>query len=390
MESNKPQRILHMFTSLDRGGAESRTMDLYRTIDRKEIQFDFAVMRDGEHYFTNEINKLGGRIFYLQHPRIVGLLEYQKQLRKVLNIEGPFIAVHSHLSIFSGIVMFCAMMERIPIRIAHSRSAPTKKSEKSNIFYRVYAQIMRVLIHLFATHKVSCGTDAGYYLFGKRAMDKKNVSIIPNAIDLSIYENINDDKYLLRKKYGFNEASFIIGTVGNLNPWKNHAFLIDVFPLIKEKYPNSLLVVIGKGILYNALMDKVVNLNIKDSVLLLGRRNDVPQLLHTFDVFVLPSFYEGVPGVVVEAQAAGIPCVLSDSITRDIDFGNNMVTYLSLDATKQEWANKISYTGHKPLAKKGECLQILRENGYDVVDSAKQIRKIYTRGASKNNGKVQR
>lgn len=371
----EPKRILHIFGQMERGGAESRTMDIYRNINREIVQFDFIVMKPGEHAFFQEIKNLGGRIFYIDPPAKRGFLFHAHQMYKVLKDNGPFHAIHAHTAFNEGLAVTVARIAGLKIRISHSRSA--SEMDEDNLLKKFYRIIMRILILNNSTHLVTCGTEAGIYLFGKKSMDNGEVNFVPNAIDLTSFEIMDDKRSEIKNELKIPENSIVLGTVGNLREVKNHTFLLDVFEYFNSRQPNSYLVIVGDGPLLKDLTKKAERLGIDKQVKFLGRRDDVPIVLQAFDIFMLPSFYEGVPGSVIEAHAAGVKCVLSDAITRDIDFGLNMIKYVSLEADNEEWYEATNNLLESEIHPKSIIFDRLREYGYDIESSCEKIMKIY-------------
>lgn len=371
----KIPRVIHIFGQMNRGGAETRTMEIYRNIERQKVQFDFIVTKPGNHDYFNEIKELGGRIFYIDPPSSVGFINHAKQLKLVLEKEGPFYAIHAHTSFNEGIALSVAKKVGIKHRIAHSRSASNANIQ--SIKGKIYAFVMRKLIVKNATDLVTCGTEAGYYLFGKKAMEKGKVYRLPNAINLKEFEIDEKQVKAIKDELGIKNTTIVIGNVGNLRTVKNHMFLLDVFYHFKSKIPDSVLLIAGSGGMESNLVEKISKLELSDSVKLLGLRKDIPYLMNCFNAFVLPSLYEGVPGVIVEAQAAGLPCLISDSVTRDVDVGTGLLNYISLSLPPQYWASYLE----KIIVDKGksnhEYINILKSSGFDVTSSVEKLMSIY-------------
>lgn len=375
MNNLEPKRILHVFGQMFIGGAENRTMEIFREINRDEYQFDFIVMKTNRHYHFDEIEKLGGRIYYIKPPRETSLLTFSRELYKLLHVNKPY-GVHAHTSFNEGLIVLVAWLAKIKKRVAHSRSA--SDINNSSIQFRIYKWIMRKLIILFSTDLVACGYDAGLYLFGKNTMNTGKVKIIPNAININEYSKINESKVDLRLKNRFPSDALIIGTIGNLREVKNHIELIKFFKSFRLHNLNALLVIVGEGPLRKSIEKEIIDLDLFHQVLLLGQRNDIPSLLHTFDVFILPSLFEGVPGVVIEAQAAGIPCLISDTITKEVDLGNGMIKYFSLQSSHIEWEKQIHELLSNQKPTKESSIKRLCEKGYSVSSSTRQITDLYS------------
>lgn len=368
------QRVLHIFGQMERGGAESRTMDLFRKIDRQRVVFDFVVMKPGRHYFFDEIEQLGGRIFYINPPMEGGFIAHAKALTNIMRTQGPFYAVHAHTAFNEAIALTAAWICGIGRRVAHSRSAPMQ--QKTGWKYRLYSSIMRRILLFSATERLMCSHEAGVYLFGEMSVRKGLVQFFPNAIDVTTF---GDTLWRLsvRTELGLADDAIVIGTVGNLREVKNHSFLLEAFAALHKRRRNTVLLLVGAGPLENVLKARVRHLGLEKSVFFLGARSDVPRLLAAMDVFVLPSLYEGLPGAAVEAQASALPCLLSDRVTREIAICRELVTFLPLESGPVEWAAALSRLADYPRRCVVDCQKELREAGYDAAQAAVNLLSIY-------------
>jgi glycosyltransferase EpsF len=371
----KPKRILHVFGQMEIGGAESRTMDLYRAIDKDKYQFDFIVTKPGEHHFFHEIRKMGGRIFYVNPPLSSTPIKYIKDLINLFKKEGPFHAVHAHTSFNEGFILLAANISKVEKRIAHSRSA--SNLNVNNFTRKIYSKVMQKLILYFGTDLVTCGTEAGEYLFGNKAMNKGKVIVLPNAINLTEYQSLLETKKESKMSLGIPVDKTVIGHVGNFRKVKNHSFLIDIFMNYREKNSESILVFVGNGPEESEIRKKVTSLGIEKDVYFFKKRQDIPRIMNAFDVFILPSLYEGVPGVIVEAQAAALPCLISDSVTKDIDVGTGLLQYVPLNQSPSKWSESIEISLQQKKIEKNVCWKLLFEKGYDVNSSVKKLINIY-------------
>lgn len=325
-----PIRVLHVFGALNIGGAESRTMDIYRNIDKSKIQFDFAIHTHNHCYFTDEILSMGGKIF--SFPRFVGrnYKTYKLEWRKFFEQHPEYKIIHGHQTSTGFIYLKEAKRYSVPVRISHSRN-----SNKDNIVKRYTSKLSR----FYSTHQFAVSKLAGISEFGKKAVDSGKVIVIPNAIDTKKYFYDGDKRNRKRFELGLQDY-FVVGHIGRFHPQKNHKFLLEIFKCIKEKQEKSKLVLVGDGPLRSQIENQIQKLGIEDSVMLLGSRSDVPEILQAMDVLVFPSLYEGLPGVVLEAQAAGLPCIVSDTVTEEVAI-TNLVKYLSLKRETYYWANVV-------------------------------------------------
>lgn len=373
-DANNTKRVLHVFGQMFKGGAETRTMELYRCIDRTKYQFDFLVMKKGRHYYFDEIKELGGMIHYIDPPRESSYCGFISNLIRLLKNE-KYYAIHAHTALNEGIVVFSAWISKVEVRIAHSRSASDIAVNK--FYYRLYKYFMKMLIKLFSTEYIACSYLAGEYLFGKRMMKKEKVNYLPNAIDIDRFEKLFETKTESRKLINLPQDKVIIGTIGNLRKVKNQIYLIDVFNLYSKNNVETVLVIVGEGPLKIELIDYCKELGISENVYFLGSRDDIPRILNSYDVFLLTSLYEGLPGVIVEAQAAGIPCLISDTVTKEVDVGTGMLKYLPINQNVQAWVNSIENYIESGRLEKRYCIELLRENGFDVKKSSEMLIEIY-------------
>ncbi|MFF2446512.1 glycosyltransferase family 1 protein [Neobacillus sp. NPDC058068] len=359
-------RVLHVFTAMNVGGAETMILNLYRAIDREKIQFDFLVHTDEIGYYEQEIIALGGRIFRLPNPRLNYLSSYQKQLFQLFSL-NQFAAVHSHPHFFSGFILKAAKKASIPIRVAHSHT--TSDGQNATILRRLYRSFMKWNLRKNATHRLSCSVTAGESLFGKNVV----TNVLPNSFNLQTYEQVSAE----------NESkqadSIVIGHVGRFDTVKNHSFFIETFYHFKQKYPQASAVLVGDGPEKNTIEDLICEYQLQDSVNLLGIRSDIPEILSTFDIFLFPSIYEGLGNVIIEAQAAGVPCLVSDTVPKEVDLTMNLVTFKSLINGAEAWAEELAdLITQKERPSWDERKRKLKRFGYDVVENAKYLERLYS------------
>ena len=336
--------VIHVFGSLNVGGAESRMMDIYRKIDRNKVNFNFVSLDLSENqYFEEEIKLRGGNINKVNSPREIGVLSHLKELIKIfkVNNDNGKLIIHAHTLHHCGLVMLAAKLSKVKIRISQSRATNT---QHTNIKSRIMVFIGKILISVFATEMLAITKESADFLFFKKYIKNKKVKIVPNAIQLDIYKNISNEEIIkLKKQYSITSNNVVIGHVGRFEVMKNHKFLIDLFFDYNKLNPNSILVLIGDGTLKMVMEKLVKDLGLNNNVIFLGIRSDVYLWMNIFDVVLLPSLFEGLPGVASEAQAAGTPCVLSDTITNKSDLGLGLLRYLSITGDKGDWIKAINY-----------------------------------------------
>lgn len=332
-KKEEPIRIAQIVGKWIGGGVEAVVMNYYRHLDHSKIQFDFICDDDSTNIPYDEIEKLGGKVILI--PPYQKVFKYQKELRRVLR-DGKYKIVHSHINTLSVFPLYAAKKVGVPVRIAHSHSTTNKKEWKKNLL----KQVLRPFSKKYATNYMCCSELAGRWLFGDKAYDEGKVYLLNNAIDLDKFKydkKIRDKK---RKELGIKEDTIVIGHIGRFVAQKNHTFLIDIFNQFHKKEKNSILLLAGQGPLQEEIKNKVRELGLDDSVRFLGQRNDANELYQAFDVFLLPSLYEGLPVVGVEAQASGLLCFFSDDMTKETKVLDSTV-FMSLSNADDEWATSI-------------------------------------------------
>lgn len=359
-------RVLQVVTYMGRGGLETMLMNYYRHMDRDKVQFDFLVHRDFEADYDAEILSLGGRIYHM--PRLIPWSKsYQKKLKDFLCAHPEYRIVHVHQDCLSSVALQCAEECGIPVRIAHSHSSSAVKNLKYLLKLYYMRRIPRVSTHLFA-----CSRQAGDWMFAKHPY-----TIVPNAIAASQYVYSEEMEYAVREEFGLTDQ-LVIGHVGNFTPAKNHRFLLEIFQEVKRKQENAKLLLVGGGDGIQAIQEKADTMGISDAVIFAGTRKDVPRLMQAMDVFVFPSLYEGLPVTLIEAQAAGLPCVVSDAVSQESEVTKGLLTYRDLSDSAAEWAECI-------LKKKKTCCQThiseICDAGYEIEEAAKKLQAFYIQHA---------
>ena len=278
--------VAHIMGKWNGGGVESVVMNYYRNIDRNKIQFHFLCDEDSTNIPYEEIEKMGGKVIII--PPYQRLFEYQKELYRIFK-ENNYKIVHSHINALSVFPLRIAKKAGVPIRIAHSHSTSNKKEWKKNIL----KMILRPLSKLYANNYFACTEYAGKWLFGKKVVERKELNVINNAIDLKKFEFNENTRKALREELGIKDDTLIIGHVGRFMKQKNHEFLVEVFNEVYKKNQNTLLILIGQGPLLSEIKQKAINLNIEDKIKFIGQVTDVEKYYNIMDIFLFPSIYEG-------------------------------------------------------------------------------------------------
>lgn len=364
---NDQLRIAQIMGKWVGGGVEAVVMNYYKNIDRDKVQFDFICDDDSTNIPYDEIEKLGGKVILI--PPYQKVLKYHKELKKILKA-GEYKIVHSHINTLSFFSLWAAKSAKVPVRVAHSHSTTNPKERKKNLM----KQVLRPFSKVFATHYMCCSELAGRWLFGDKEYDKGNVYLLNNAIDLEKFkydENVRKNK---RNELGIDDETLVIGHIGRFVAQKNHQFLIDIFYEIHKKHPKSILLLAGQGPLQEEIKAKVDRLGIDNSVRFLGQRSDANELYQAFDVFLLPSLYEGLPVVGVEAQAAGLLCVLSDDMTKETKVLKS-THFLSLSNKADYWADEILKTSE--IFKRENTQEEISRNNFNIKLEAQKLEQRY-------------
>lgn len=367
MQNKEQIRIAQIMGKWVGGGVEAVIMNYYRHLDRNKIQFDFICDSDSTNIPYEEIKSLGGKVILI--PPYQKIFKYIKELTKILK-ENKYKIVHSHLNTLSVFPLYCAKKAKVPVRIAHSHSTTNKKEWKKNLM----KQALRPLSKVFATEYFCCSEFAGRWLFGNKAYDKGKVYLLNNAIELDKFKYDEKIRNIKRKELDINDDTIVVGHIGRFVEQKNHEYLIEIFKELHQKEKNSLLILVGQGPLEDKIKIKVNNLGLTNNVLFLGQRNDANELYQAMDVFLLPSLYEGLPVVGVEAQASGLVCILSNAMTKETKVLESTV-FLSLNEVSGVWAKKI-INSIKNYTRKDTTNEIT-SNGFNIKEEANKLENKY-------------
>ncbi len=363
-----PIRILHIVTYMGRGGLETMLMNYYRNIDRNKIQFDFLVHRDFEADYDAEILSLGGRIYHL--PRLNPFSKnYLQKLNEFFAEHREYDIVHSHLDCMSGIPLKAAQKHGVPVRIAHAHNSNQTKDIKY-----VLKLIYKKTINEYANKLFACGQEAGLWMFGT-----DDFKILNNAIDTQCYVFNTDIRNKIREKLEIGTDSLVIGHVGRFSVPKNHEYLLNIFYEVQKENDKAILLLVGDGELRDKIQQQVQQLNISDKVVFTGVRPDVCDLLQAMDVFVFPSIYEGLPVSIIEAQASGLPCIISDKVPLECRVTDN-VYQLNLNDDIRKWTHSIEVCAQQ---KRCNCYEDICSAGYDIKQNAIELENIYLQMAQK-------
>lgn len=370
----KPIRVLEVFHGMDCGGAENMIMNLYRNIDRTKVQFDFLVHTPNKCFFDDEILSLGGNIYSVPYYRGINYRAYSNSVNAFFSGHSEISVVHGHLGSCANIYLNIAKKHGC-YTIVHSHSTKPERSLK-NALYRLNTYHVRRIADYF----IGCSDASGEYRFGKAIIAQKEKYItLNNAINTDAFLYNESTRNAIREKYGIGN-DWLIGHVGRFNYPKNHEYLIDVFNHLIKIHPDSKLILVGEGDLREGIAEKVKKLNMSDNVIFTGLQRNVNEILQAVDCFVFPSHYEGLPLTVIEAQAASLPCVISDTITKEVAI-TDLVKYASIDSDPQEWTKIIanSIENNIRVSRKAEIVKA----GYDIDATTKWLTELYVNHSNK-------
>ncbi len=330
------KRLLCVVASLNTGGAETFLMKIFRTIDRSKYMFDFIVSADG--IYDKEVLQLGGKIYKvpLRTKKPFKVFQDIKNIVETNRYVYFLKLSDTPLGILDIIAAKAGGAKWISVR---SCNADTNSSAYKEFVYACIRPFFNALINC----KIAPSDLAAVYTFGVRQVQKGKVHFINNGVDLDIFHYSEMNRTQIRDEFHLPEHTLLVGHVGRFNHQKNHEYLIKIFDEIHKMNPNSYFLLVGVGELEEHIKELVSKLDCRDFIIFAGLRRDVPKLLSAMDIFTLPSFYEGMPNVVIEGQATGLPCLVSDTVTRKADI-TGLVKYLSIKSDPKEWATAVVNT----------------------------------------------
>ena len=354
-------RVLNIISKMDAGGAETFLMKVFRNIDNEKLIFDFLVCTPEEGLYDKEINSMGGKIHY-SAPKSRNPIKSFYDTFNVVRANKYRAVFRASAHSLAFLDLFAAALGGADIRVMRSTNTNNPGGIMSNVLHFVF----RPFLNSVTTLQLAPSTEAAIWLFGKTSVQNGKVDIIKNGVEIDKFIFNKGTREKARHEMGLS-SRFVIGHVGRFQTQKNHSYLFDVFTGIKQKQNNAVLLLIGQGELESVIREKAEKFGLTDSVIFAGQRSDIPDLLMAMDVYVFPSLYEGLPNTVVEAQATGLRCLVSDSITKEVGF-TDLVQFLPLELGPDEWAEiALQYrTGYERRNMKVEFI----EKGYDIRSTA--------------------
>ena len=331
MNNKKPIRVLQVVAWMNAGGMENYIMNLYRAIDRSKVQFDFLVHHAVIGLYEQEIEELGGKVYHFSVLDDKNVFKYIVDLRRFFAEHKEYKIVHGHLSSLAVFYLGVAKQYGVPFRIAHSHGAGFLHTPKGIAKYLLFRTTK-----WNANIRLACSTEAGKYLYGNSPFE-----FVPNGIDVERFSFDSDVRNRLREELGL-ENNYVIGHVGRFNLQKNHEYLLRIFKGVLDRHPEARLLLLGDGELFEEIQKMSHELHIEEAIIFAGVHKDVEKYYQAMDVFVLPSVFEGLPVTGIEAQYSGLPCVLSDKITKEVKI-TDLVHFVGIsDKDVTTWIDVLS------------------------------------------------
>ena len=369
----KPIKVLQV-APLGAGGVTSLILNIAEKIDNEKVQFDYLTFYDRKEFNEDRAKALGGKkyvvpIDHYKNPLIRSLFKFFYAIKVIRSSEADIIHINGSkpYDVLVGVntVFFHS----------HNSSMDNGNGIKKNIM-----NLFKKLIPIVSDYNLACSDLAAQFMFPPQILKEKNFTVIKNAIDVEKYRFSEEVRLEYRKKLKM-ENKLIIGHIGRFMPQKNHKFLIDIFAEIYKKRSDAVLVLIGNGELLDEIKEYVEKKQLENAVCFYGTTNEVPQILQAFDCFLLPSFYEGLPVVGVEVQASGLPFVLTDTITKEVDF-SDLVNYLSLEDEPEKWADCVIKCSELKR-NRSKYPDIVKEAGFDISEETKKLTSLYEKYAKR-------
>lgn len=362
------ERIAIVMGKMHSGGKKNLVMEYYRHINREKIQFDFICDADSNAVPKEEIESLGGRVYKVAPYQ--NIFKNLSDIKKICK-KNKYKIIHGYNGTMNVFAMYIGWKCGIPIRINQSISMAHREDKKT-----VIKKVLKPFSTIFSTHFVANGEACGRWQFGNKLFDEGKVRVFKTVIDTNKYCYNKTLRTKTRKKFGI-ENNIVIGHIGRLTEQKNTLFLIDIFNEIYKKEKKARLLIVGDGNLREAMFEKIKNLGICDAVVYLGRREDIHQFYNAMDCFLLPSLYEGVPVVGVEAESCGLPIFFSTEISKESNACDDIGYFISLDKGAEIWADTVLRQTKKNIDTRCDHRELVKEAGFDSAKEGKKLTEYY-------------
>lgn len=360
-------KVLHCVSNMDRAGIETMLMNYYRNINKDEIQFYFLCNKKKPGAYDEEIKRLGGKIFHSPGLNTLKAIEYHKVVKNIIK-ENNIDIVHVHNGAFGLQALIAAKAAGVNVRISHAHGTKIDRNFKLPL-----KLIYKTQLKKYANQYWGCGIEAIEYYYGKKNVENNNYYLLTNAIDENKFKYNEKIREKIRKELKIEKDEYLVGHIGRFMSQKNHTFLIDIFKELVQKNNKFKLVLVGDGELQEEIKNKVNELNINNNIIFTGNIPNTNEFYQAMDLFILPSLFEGLPVVGIEAQASGLNCLFSNTISKEVDITGN-VEYLSLNDSAITWANKIKELSNKD---RNKITNEIRQNNYSIESEAKKLENKY-------------
>ena len=372
---NQPTIVLHVVGRLNIGGAESRIMDLYRNIDREKVQFHFMQHTAERCAFEDEVDRLGGKVYHVPRFNVKNYFTYKKAWKDFFKAHPEIKVVQGHMTSTAAIYLPIAKKAGVEVTIAHARSAGVDPGIKGKI-----TAFLRRNLYEKCDYRFTCSELAGEAVFGDQNQIPRKAIFIPNAIEVDKFKFDEETREQIRYELGIKDK-FVIGHVGRFSHMKNHKYMLQILKqcikIEKEnRLPETMLMFLGDGEMKEEIMEEAVAMGISSRVLFLGNKRDVYRYYQAMDYFLLPSLYEGLPGTAVEAQASGLPGIMSDTVTREA-IVTDLLQVRSIKENPELWAEQIMKAEKKD---RSHYAQEVKDASFDVKEQAKRMQEFYLTG----------
>lgn len=367
--------------AMSAGGIQNQLMHLLRNADKEQFQVDFT-STNSDDFYREEIESLGGGFHVIPPMNWKKPIPYCKAMLRIMR-EGHYDVVHSHELFHSGITLWLAKRAGVPCRFAHAHNWKDGVRKKRPLIRTLYNAVMQVMIDRYSTVQIACSSWAGEFLYGNKMTRRDSYHLVFNSVDTSeILEHFDDRE---TGEYCETDGWKQILNVARIDASKNQVFLTEIAKEFKRRGDRIRILCAGSGDpgAVRHLSSVIENNALQDHIQLIGVRRDIPQLLRKSSAFVLPSLFEGMPLVMIEAQAAGLPCVSADTYSPEVDFGIGKVKWLSLDRGAAVWADELEKTVNTPRAPKADIERAIQEKGFDSRLFAQKICALYEEDYSK-------
>lgn len=366
----EPIRILHMIGSLNIGGSQSMVINIHESLDKSKVQFDYIIDHPDHLYFADTIKKLGGKIYTMPTFKGFNYFEVRSAWKNFFKQHPEYRILHSHVRSYASLYLPIAKKAGLKT-IIHSHSTSNGNGVSS-----IIKRALQYPLRFQADYFFGCSKEAGEWLFGKKIVNSPKYHILKNAIDVKKYAFSINNRIKFREEFCLgNKLTYV--HVGRFHPAKNHLFLLKVFSEIHKRNPNTALLLVGDGELRASIEEQIAELNLKDCILLLGSRTDIPYILHAADCFLFPSIWEGFGMVAVEAQAAGLPCVCSNSVPESVKVTKHCL-FIPINAI-DAWVESAEKFAEESQALSKNVSQSLANLGFDIKESVLDLSCFYIR-----------